>query len=108
MRHTVAARPSPLVWFAAVFVVAAAVLFGLFQFAEWRAENTLLTRYCDDPQAHVDRVVRIIEESDPVTDGERRAYIIAAKLLFLVPRGDGEAVTAYRLRLKAEIEASCL
>jgi len=107
MTDAAAQRSSPLVRFAVIFVVVGAVLFGLFQGAEWRADNTALARYCDDPKAHIDRVVRIIEESEPVGDGERRTYIVAAKLLFLVPLGEGEKVANYRLRLLAQIEDRC-
>ena len=107
MTTTAEERSSPLLRFAIVFVVVGAVLFGLFQAADWRADNTALVRYCDAPHAHVERVVRIINESEPVGDGKRRSYIVAAKLLFLVPLGEGEEIDNYRLRLLAEIGAHC-
>jgi len=55
MTKTAEERSSPLLRFSIVFLVVGAVLSGLFQAAEWRADNTALARYCDDPHAHVER-----------------------------------------------------
>jgi len=101
------ARPSPLLRFVVVFTFISLVLLGVFKGAEWRAENTALDRYCDSPQEHIRRAMRILQEPKPVENGERRAYIIAAKLLFLIPRREGEDIESYRARMTARMKAQC-
>ncbi len=89
------------------FGIVTAALIAVFRFAEWRADTTLLTRYCDSPEAHVARVGRILMLEEPVEDAAKRPYIVAAKLIYLVPRRDGEGVDAYLRRLLDRIGRAC-
>ena len=95
-----------------VFAVAALVLSLLFRGAAWRAETVSLPRYCDDPDGHVARVEQILAEKNPgeknpVADRSRRAYVIAAKLIYLEPRAAAEPLPAYLDRLRRRIRQSC-
>lgn len=92
---------------AVIFAITAIILVTVFSGAEWRAENELLPRYCDNPQAHLDIVRQILTEKTPAGDQTRRPYIIAAKLLYIVPRQDEEFVDNYISRLDFEIQRSC-
>lgn len=79
----------------------------IFKGAGWYADNSSLPRYCESPR----QTVAIVEEiltSDSPADGEvRRPYIIAAKLIFLVPQENMETIEAYKSRLRIKISQSC-
>jgi hypothetical protein len=91
-----------------VFAVVAVGLFSIFRFADWRAENESLTRYCDQPAEHVRIVGRILSESDPVPKGDaKRPFIVAAKLIFLVPQREQETIENYLDRLQFELLRVC-
>lgn len=92
---------------AVIFAITAAILITVFSGAEWRAENELLPRYCDNPKAHLDIVRQILTKKTPAGDQTRRPYIIAAKLLYIIPRQDEEPVDNYILRLQSEIYGRC-
>jgi hypothetical protein len=90
-----------------MFVLAAAGLSFIFQAAGNRADTTLLQRYCDAPEAHVAKVARILDSADPAAGGKRRPYIIAAKLIYIIPQQSGESDGAYLARLAARLEQVC-
>jgi hypothetical protein len=90
-----------------VFALTTAVMFLVFRFAGWRAEATLLPRFCNNPQATIGYVRKILVDDSPAGDEKHRPYIIAAKLIFLVPQGADEPQDTYLNRLRAKIDASC-
>jgi len=92
---------------AVIFAITAAILISVFNGAEWRAEHELLPRYCDKPVFHLGLVREILTQETPAGGETRRPYIIAAKLLYIVPRQDDEPVDAYITRLDFEIQRSC-
>jgi len=79
----------------------------VFRFAGWRAQSTLLPRFCNDPQATIGYVRKILASDDPANGEKRRPYIIAAKLIFLVPQQGDEPVPAYLDRLRDKIDSTC-
>ncbi len=87
--------------------IAALTMTGVFRAAEWRADNVLLPRYCDDAQAAVALVGRILTSPEPAGFGSTRPYVVAAKLMFLIPRAPGEGTDTYLARLREHIEARC-
>lgn len=91
----------------AVFAVAAVLMSYAFNMAEWRTETRTLPRFCEDRAGALGRVRQILTETQPVGDEARRPYIVAAKLLYLIPQRDGEDVEAYLLRLGRKIDGAC-
>ena len=90
-----------------VFALTAVTMLFIFNGADWYAKNAALPRYCDNPQQNVDIVREILTNNNPAEGKERRPYIVAAKLIFLVPQEEGEAMQAYQTRLKARISEAC-
>jgi len=92
---------------AVVFVFFAILLLFAFDRAERHAENVSLPRYCDDPDRHVRLVGEILSEENPAGDAARRPYVIAAKLIYIIPRHEGEVIGSYLDRLRQRIADSC-
>lgn len=90
-----------------VFALAAVAMLAVFRFAGWYADNSALPRYCEDPQATIGYVREILRSETPSGDRSRRPYIIAAKLVFLVPREDSETQEDYLDRLLDRITQTC-
>lgn len=90
-----------------IFAITGALLISVFSGARWRAENELLPRYCEGPVGHLHLVRQILTQTTPAGDEARRPYIIAAKLLYIVPREEDEPVDDYITRLDFEIQRSC-
>ncbi len=91
----------------AIFITASLVLLGIFQFAQQRAEQVSLPRYCDAPSEHLALISKILTEERPAGDDNRRPYIVAAKLIYLVPRNAEEGLNAYLERLRQRISETC-
>ena len=91
----------------AVMAFAGVTMFAVFRFAGWYADNSALPRYCENPRATLALVSEILTDSDPAKAEKRRPYIIAAKLIFLVPQADGESIQDYLDRLNTEITSRC-
>ena len=90
------------------FVVLVAVLLvAITMLARQYRGEVSLPRYCADPEHALELLQRVISERRPAGDGARRPYLIAAKLLFLVPREPDEAVDRYLDRVAAHIEVAC-
>ncbi len=90
-----------------VFAVAAGLMALIFRYAGWYADNSALPRYCADPDTALENVARILREPAPAGDGKRRPYLVAAKLLFLVPQLPEESDEAYLQRLRERILETC-
>jgi hypothetical protein len=98
---------NPLIRLGAGFGVLAVLLVLVFQAANWYAGESSLPRYCDDPARHIALVKEIITRDKPVGDQPKRPFIIAAKLIYLVPQRPGESVPAYLSRLRQKVAAVC-
>lgn len=90
-----------------VFAVAAAVMLMVFSSAEWYANNSAVPRYCADRSGVIARVRLILTSSQPVGEGSKRPFIIAAKLIFLIPQKDKENIDQYLQRLTDHITSTC-
>jgi len=90
-----------------VFFLAGITMLGAFRFAGWYAQNAALPRYCEDPAGTIVLVRKILSEENPSGDEKRRPYLVAAKLIFLVPQLDGETQDVYLTRLRSQISATC-
>ncbi|MDP6967691.1 MAG: hypothetical protein QGG88_01095 [Gammaproteobacteria bacterium] len=74
----------------------------------WYSRSVSMPRYCDDPAAALDYLQQIISQPTPAGDKARRPYLIAAKLLYLVPRKSAEPLQDYLYRVRGHIEMQCL
>ncbi|MCU7813195.1 MAG: hypothetical protein KZQ77_18475 [Candidatus Thiodiazotropha sp. (ex Notomyrtea botanica)] len=75
--------------------------------AQWYGEHVTMPRYCQYPAGVIQRVEQVLNEPQPAGDGDRKPYIIAARLMFLVPRQSNESQTDYIERLERHIEKQC-
>jgi len=78
-----------------------------FASAEWYASDSAMPRYCEDREGVVERVGLILTKNEPVGSGNKRPFIVAAKLIFLVPMNSGEPVGDYIERLTRHIDKVC-
>ncbi len=92
---------------AIVFILTAGIMLFIFNSADWYASNAALPRYCENPRETVMIVHEILTSDTPGEGKERRPYIVAAKLIFLVPQRDEEPIEDYLLRLRDRISQSC-
>ncbi len=90
-----------------VFGLTTAVMLFIFNSADWYANKSALPRYCENPGQAVAIVEEILTSPTPGEGEKRRPYIIAAKLIFLVPQVEGETMPAYLERLRRRISQSC-
>ena len=90
-----------------VFLVTAVAMLLIFDAAEWYTDNSALPRFCESPADTVENVREILSSTTPVEGNTKRPYIVAAKLIFLVPRGDAELLEPYLERLRRRISESC-
>ena len=90
-----------------VFLFTAVAMLLIFDAAEWYSDNSALPRYCENPAETVGHVREILSSATPVEGKSKRPYVVAAKLIFLVPRGDAEPMQSYLERLRRRISESC-
>jgi hypothetical protein len=90
-----------------VFLFTSVVMLLIFNAAEWYADNSALPRYCENPAATVENVREILSSAEPANGKPKRPYVVAAKLIFLVPREDAEPLQTYLSRLRRRISESC-
>ena len=94
-------NPLPLI------VTAAVLLLLVGQVAVWYGQQVSVPRYCDDRQGTLLRLREVLSEERPAGDGARRQHLIAAKLLFLVPRRSDEALDDYLERVEIAVGRQC-
>lgn len=96
-------RPLPLI------ITVLLLLLGISLANQWYASNIAMPRYCDDPIQTLERVKQLLNEQKPADDSfeSRRPYIVAAKLLFLVPRDGDENQSDYLRRVQQHLEQQC-
>ncbi len=90
-----------------VFALTAVVMLFIFNSADWYASNAALPRYCANPAQNIEIVREILTSDTPGEGKKRRPYIVAAKLIFLVPQQEDEPLEDYLVRLRIRISKSC-
>ncbi len=83
------------------------ILLAISIAAQWYASSVTLPRYCNEPVETLERVRQVLTERAPAGEGDRKPYIIAARLTFLVPRASNETVESYIERLQGFINQQC-
>ena len=89
------------------FVAAALLLVGVFDAAEWYAGRVSIPRYCGSPDVTLELVRETLSEQQPASETSTRPYVVAAKLIYLIPQKDGEPIGDYLARLRLRIAESC-
>jgi hypothetical protein len=83
------------------------IMLGISSAAQWYSSNITLPRYCEDPVGVLTHVRQLLTETHPAGDEDRKPYIIAARLTFLIPQESEEPLTIYINRLRGHIEQQC-
>jgi hypothetical protein len=90
-----------------IFAITGIVMLFIFNSADWYAKNAALPRYCENPSQAVEIVEEILISETPGAGKKRRPYIVAAKLIFLVPQEENESIADYKMRLRDKISQAC-
>ncbi|MCU7893044.1 MAG: hypothetical protein KZQ78_16165 [Candidatus Thiodiazotropha sp. (ex Ustalcina ferruginea)] len=83
------------------------ILLSISMLAQWYGMNVTMPRYCQYPGDVIGRVQQVLNEKQPAGEGDRKPYIIAARLMYLVPRHSDETQDDYILRLQQHIDKQC-
>ena len=103
---TVTKPPSPYLFLRITGVVLLAMLL-ISAWARWYGQQVSIPRYCEKPQSTLQHLEKVLREQHPAGDEPRRPYIIAAKLIFLLPRNSDEKLQAYLDRVRVYIQDTC-
>ncbi len=90
-----------------VVLVVTAVLLIIPVWLNWYSAAVSLPRYCADPQQTLMHLRQILTEPRPAGEKPRRPYLIAAKLLFLLPRQPEESTDDYLRRIENHLQNRC-
>lgn len=90
-----------------VVIAVLLILLGISSAAQWYSRNVTMPRYCEDPVQVLARARQVLTEKTPAGEGDRKPYIIAARLTFLVPRESNEPLDVYMNRLQQHIDQQC-
>ncbi|MEN8213218.1 MAG: hypothetical protein ABFR19_02545 [Pseudomonadota bacterium] len=90
-----------------MIVVILLILLGISFAAQWYGRNVTMPRYCNDPAGVIARVHEVLTNKNPAGEGDRKPYIIAARLTFLLPRDSDEQLEAYIARLQDHVDQQC-
>ncbi|WP_419595150.1 hypothetical protein, partial [Thiolapillus sp.] len=90
-----------------LILVILAMLIGISFAAQWYSRNVTMPRYCEYSGDMLKRVREVLTEKTPAGQGDRKPYIIAARLTFLVPRKPDEPLNSYLARLQRHIDQQC-
>lgn len=90
-----------------VLVPTLVFLLAVSLWIQWYSRAVSLPRYCDDPAGTLVLLERVLTEARPAGSETRRPYLVAAKLIFLVPRESNEELGHYLDRVRQHIAEVC-
>lgn len=90
-----------------LIVIVLVILLGISSAAQWYSRNVTMPRYCQYPVQSIEKVRKVLTEQTPAGEEDRKPYIIAARLTFLVPRESNEPLDDYIARLQGHIDQQC-
>jgi len=90
-----------------VVAVVLLVLIAIPAWLNWYSTAVSLPRYCTDPQQTLAHLQLVLTEQRPAGEESRRPYLIAAKLLFLLPRRTDESIDNYLRRVENDLQNRC-
>jgi len=83
------------------------LLLGISLWLRWYTGAVSMPRYCNNPGDTLHYLEKVLTEETPAKDESRRPYIVAAKLLYIIPQQRDESVADYLQRLKIRIAEQC-
>jgi len=90
-----------------VIVPTLVLLLAVSLWIQWYSQAVSLPRYCDDPVGTLVLLERVLTEARPAGSDKRRPYLIAAKLIFLLPRESNEELGHYLARVRQHLTEIC-
>ena len=92
-----------------IFIILLVMLF-ISQAIKWYSTSVTLPRFCEDPEASMHHLEELITKRTPAGEGRvaRKPYIIAAKLIYLVPQKSNESNKDYLYRVRGELSQRCM
>ena len=66
-----------------------------------------MPRYCKDPVGTLHYLEKVLTKKTPAKNAPRRPYLIAAKLIYLIPQLPNESVENYLQRVQMRIGEQC-
>lgn len=90
-----------------IVLVVLAILVGISLWSRWYAEAVATLRYCEDTEQTMKTLEKILTEVRPAGSDSRLPYLVAAKLLFLVPRRSEEPIADYLVRVHNHLDNYC-
>jgi hypothetical protein len=85
------------------------IMLFISQAIKWYSHSVTLPRFCKNPELALHHLSEIISKQNPTGDKyeDRKPYIIAAKLIYLIPRQTNESVENYIHRVRAKLNQRC-
>ena len=83
------------------------LLLGISFWLKWYTGAVSLPRYCKNPADTIHYLEKVLTEKTPAKEEARKPYLIAAKLIYLIPQQYSESVPDYLDRLKVRIGEQC-
>lgn len=90
-----------------LILVVLILLLGISLWIKWYTGVVSMPRYCDNPYETVQYLEKVLREQTPAQDQSRRPYLIAAKLIYLVPQLNNEPIEDYLQRVQIRIAEQC-
>jgi hypothetical protein len=86
------------------------IMLMISQAVKWYSQSVTLPRFCEDPEMAVHHLQEIITKKSPAGEGYkgRKPYIIAAKLIYLIPQDSSESNQDYINRVRSDLSKRCL
>ncbi len=92
-------------WKLVLRVLIAMLLIPLF--STQYATGVFLPLYCKNPQQTLYYLREVLTQNRPAGNESRRSYIIATKLVFLIPQQPEESKPDYLSRVEMQIQKTC-
>ena len=83
------------------------LLLAISFWLKWYTGAVSIPRYCDNPSDAMYYLKKVLTEKTPAKNESRRPYLIAAKLIYLIPQLPDEPIPDYLARLRVRISEQC-
>lgn len=94
-------KPFPLI------ITVLIIMIAVSQWIAWYGNHVSIPRYCDKIEQTTAYLRQIITESTPAGNGARKPYLIASKILFIMPQQPDENTDQYLARVQNHLVGQC-